>query len=286
MSDNPHIEHVSYAESAQSRMERDIERAEDNEHLIGHLTESEEIRLATRQHAVVLWKPALIVFLITAISLNAITSDVDVGVRRFFLIVMFTAFVWGIYRYLWWRRNLFVATDKRILKAYGVFSTTVDSMRNQKVTDMSYRRNFVGEILGFGDITIESAGQDQALHDITFLPYPRENYQELCHVIFGERPREGGMKKGRFRRGIDKVAGRARRAREPRLVDDEPEIYPVKSPVQRRGEPKNSHQRMLYSSDDHRSAPTGVIPVYPPGYFDGRDDGDADEDYHSDPTRS
>lgn len=271
---------VDSAEPMHWRMERDIERAENNPHLRDHLTETEQIRLATRQHVIVLWKQAAAVLLATGLFLRALTDRDSTGTTTdFFLLLLVAGLLWFLWSWVSWRRNLFVATDRRILKMYGVLSTTVDSMRNQKVTDMRYRRDFIGEVIGYGGITIESAGQEQALHDITFLPYPRENYQELCHVIFGEGPRTGGRKKHRFRRPLERLLGRRWRPERP---DAYPMDYPDHETVGQvpTGE---ASQRMLYSSQDHRTAPTGPIPIYPPGYFDGRDDGEGES--HTDPTR-
>ena len=53
--------------------------------------------------------------------------------------------------------------------------------------------------------------------------------------------------------------------------------------IERYDEPGESVPRMLYSSRDSHTAPTGAIPVYPPGFFSGRDDGEGDLD--QDPTR-
>lgn len=271
------------AESMSWRMERDIERAENNPHLRDHLTESEQIRLATRQHVIVLWLPIALVVLALGLFLRAVAEGgADGSTPDFFFWLLVAAVSWLFWRWLWWRRNLFVATDRRILKMYGVLSTTVDSMRTHKVTDMRYRRDFIGEIIGYGGITIESAGQEQALHDITFLPYPRENYQELCHVIFGEAPRSGGRKKHRFRRPFERLAGR-------RWMPERPRAYPMDYPDHGTvGEVTTGEasQRMLYSSQEHRTAPTGPIPIYPPGYFEGPDDGDGAAEGGDAPTRS
>lgn len=276
----------SYPGSVHWRVQRDLERAEDNAHLRDHLTESEQIRLASRQHLIVLWKPIIAVVLSVALLVGSIADGGDLGsTRDFFLWLAIAAGLWLLWRWLYWSRNLFVATDRRILKVYGVLSTTVDSMRNQKVTDMRYRRDFIGEILGYGRITIESAGQDQALHDITFLPFPRENYQELCHVIFGEAPRSGGKKKNRIRRRLEKIAHRRGGAEAGSAY---PMDYPDHSDIggdereviERAGE---THPRMLYSSQEQRTAPTGAIPIYPPGFFGGRDDGEGE--VGRDPTR-
>ncbi|MCA1780735.1 MAG: PH domain-containing protein [Dermatophilaceae bacterium] len=270
------------------RMRRDLERAENNAHLRDHLTETEQIRLAARQHLIVLWKPIIAVVLAVGLLLRSV-SDIDGlgSTQDFFLWLAIAAALWLFWRWLYWSRNLFVATDRRILKVYGVLSTTVDSMRNQKVTDMRYRRDPLGEILGYGSITIESAGQDQALHDITFLPFPRENYQELCHVIFGEAPRSGGRKKNRLRRRLERMTTR-------RSVADATDAYPSDYPdhrdvggderdvIEHYDRSGDGHARMLYSSHEQGTAPTGPIPLYPPGFF-GRDGGDDDLD--SDPTR-
>jgi hypothetical protein len=290
------------------RMRRDLERADDNAHLRDHLTETEQIRLATRQHVIVLWKPVVAVTLALALFLRSIVEGDSLGSTQSFLFwLLVVAVLWLGWRILYWSRNLFVATDRRVLKVYGVLTTTVDSMRNQKVTDMRYRRDFFGELLGYGGIVIESAGQDQTLHDITFLPYPRENYQELCHVIFGEAPRSGGKKKNRFRRGLERMA---RRERTPATdYPDHDDLshdhlnrdhlnrdylnrdYPDHGDLG--GEPRevvedeprreDSHQRMLYSSQDRHNAPTGPIPIYPPGFFGGRGHGQGGVD--EDPTR-
>lgn len=281
---------VFHAAPVHWRMQRDLDRAENNVHLRDHLTETERIRLASRQHLIVLWRPVVAVVLAVGLLIRSIGDTTDLGsTQDFFLWLTGAAVLWLLWRWVYWSRNLFVATDRRILKVYGVLTTTVDSMRNQKVTDMRYRRDFLGEILGYGSITIESAGQDQALHDITFLPFPRENYQELCHVIFGEAPRSGGKKKNRLRRRLETMArlrgGAGASSAYPTDYPDHGDVggddREVIEHYERSGEVP---PRMLYSSHEQHSAPTGPIPIYPPGFFGGRDDGEGETGV--DPTHS
>lgn len=258
------------AEFARDRMRADIERAERNPHLRDHLGESERIRIGTRQHPVVLLKPVLGTVLAFALLLRSLSdSSALSSTRQFFLAVFIIAVLWLGGRWLQWSRSFFLATDFRILKMYGVLSTTVDSMKVQKVTDMKYHRSFLGEIVGYGSITIESAGQDQALHDIEFIPYPRENYQELSHIIIGEDPRTGGLKKHRFRRRVEALT--RRRSEEP--ISQADGYDELELPEEQPPRP-DSAPRMLYSSEEGRGAQTSPIPLYPPGYFDGdaRDD--------------
>jgi hypothetical protein len=54
-----------------------------------------------------------------------------------------------------------------------------------KVTDMSYERSVPGRILGYGRFVMESAGQDQALREVNWVPEPDEHYRAICAEIFG-----------------------------------------------------------------------------------------------------
>jgi hypothetical protein len=56
-----------------------------------------------------------------------------------------------------------------------------------KVTDMSFQRSAMGQLLGYGEFIVESAGQDQALRNVDYLPYPEQLYLEVCGLIFREK---------------------------------------------------------------------------------------------------
>jgi hypothetical protein len=61
------------------------------------------------------------------------------------------------------------------------------------VTDLSFSRPPVGWLLGYGEIVIESAGQDQALRRIRHLPNPDGLYLEICELLFGPKAPVPGM---------------------------------------------------------------------------------------------
>lgn len=90
-----------------------------------------------------------------------------------------------IWRLLEWRHDWFVATDKRLLLTYGLITRKVAMMPLTKVTDMSYSRSPTGRVLGYGRFTLESAGQEQALREIDWLPDPDRTYRAICAEIFG-----------------------------------------------------------------------------------------------------
>jgi hypothetical protein len=45
----------------------------------------------------------------------------------------------------------------------------------------------MGRILGYGKFILESAGQDQALTNVDYLPYPEQLYLEVCGLIFKDK---------------------------------------------------------------------------------------------------
>ncbi|YAL83611.1 PH domain-containing protein [Dermacoccaceae bacterium W4C1] len=92
----------------------------------------------------------------------------------------------AIWETLSWRVSWFIATDKRLLLLYGLVTKRVAMMPLSKVTDMSYSRSPLGRILGYGTFTLESAGQDQALQQLTYVRDPDHTYRAICQEIFGD----------------------------------------------------------------------------------------------------
>lgn len=95
-----------------------------------------------------------------------------------------------------WHVSWFIATNKRMLLIYGVVTRKVAMMPLSKVTDMSYARSPLGQLLGYGTFTLESAGQDQALQRITFVRDPDSTYRTICQEIFGDQPMPDGWDGG------------------------------------------------------------------------------------------
>ena len=62
----------------------------------------------------------------------------------------------------WWV-EIIIVTDKRFMVTSGIIETKNSMMPITKVTDMSFMRPVIGQILGYGTLRIESAGQKQDL---------------------------------------------------------------------------------------------------------------------------
>jgi len=153
-----------------------------NRYLLPH----ERQVISVHQHPAVLIRPIFEVLIGLAIA-GWLSNSVAHGNSTFILVIWI---LWAILllRLVWkileWSLTYFVITSQRLLLAQGFLLRRVDMMPLSKVTDMSFNRSPTGQLLGFGEFVVESAGQDQALRNINHLPYPEQLYLEVCGLIF------------------------------------------------------------------------------------------------------
>ena len=152
-----------------------------------YLLDGERVVVAMHQHWGKVAGPvaAAVAGLVLALWVDASVSPSVAVVARVTWIAWLALLVWTLWQLVEWRHDWFVATDKRLLLTYGLISRRVAMMPLTKVTDMSYSRSVPGRILGYGQFIMESAGQDQALHDINWVPDPDHTYRAICAEMFG-----------------------------------------------------------------------------------------------------
>jgi len=154
-----------------------------NRYLLPH----EHQVIMVRRHPAVLLRPVAEVFggLILAGLLSKWFGDQGGGGV---LVVVWWAWLLLLIRFVWkvaeWSVDYFVVTSKRMLLTTGLITRKVDMMPLGKVTDMSFQRSVLGRMLGYGEFVLESAGQDQALSRVNYIPYPETLYLEVCQMLF------------------------------------------------------------------------------------------------------
>lgn len=222
-----------------------------------YLLDGERVVVAMHQHWARVAAPvaAAVAGLVVALWVDA---SVPASLQ---LVGQLTWWAWFVLlaRTLWllleWRHDWFVATDKRLLLTYGLVTRRVAMMPLIKVTDMSYSRSIPGRLLGYGQFTLESAGQDQALHNITWVPDPDHTYRLICAEMFGVGNR--GRVLAAEAPGADtddNDGGRSGADNGGRYAG-----WPVEQP----GVPS-----AVVESRSHRAPDTGPIPLNPPGSDD------------------
>ena len=191
------------------RLDRDLAR---------YVLRDERVVVAVRKHWTAHAKPfglsvlALIVAVWT--DIKAPPTPAGAAASQAFWALWLISLIWVAWTVLNWRRDWFVATDKRFLMFYGFITRKVAMMPLAKVTDLTFNRSIMGRLLGYGDFTLESAGQHQALGHIDYIPDADQHYREICAVLFGEDEdddgnpfRDGGYDDGTEDFGDDDTGG-------------------------------------------------------------------------------
>jgi uncharacterized membrane protein YdbT with pleckstrin-like domain len=144
-----------------------------------------EVQVATvRQHPAVLIGPSALT-LIGLLIAGVLSATYAHGlINEIMWIAWGLVFLWLCWKAVNWSVDYFVVTSERLLLATGFLTRKVNMMPLTKVTDMSFQRTFPGRLLGYGEFIVESAGQDQALRRVRFIPYPEQLYLLICGMLF------------------------------------------------------------------------------------------------------
>ncbi|WP_047868370.1 PH domain-containing protein [Nocardiopsis sp. RV163] len=155
-----------------------------NRYLLPH----EQDVVTIRRHPAVLIGPvgAVLGALIVAGILSNTSIAASAATLAIIWWVWLLVLVWFVWRVAEWSVDYFVITSARLLLTTGLIVRQVNMMPLGKVTDMRFERTLLGRFLGYGTFVMESAGQDQALSRIDFIPYPEQLYLEVVGLIFKE----------------------------------------------------------------------------------------------------
>jgi uncharacterized membrane protein YdbT with pleckstrin-like domain len=159
-----------------SRARMDVEK---------YLLPEERAVVATRRHWAVLIEPTvkfLPVFLIGA-WLLLLTPDNPVTTLVGLVVITGALLYYGLRVGEWWMRHFIVST-RRVLLTSGVIVRTVTLLPLRRITDLTWKETLLGQVLGYGTFRFESAGQQQALSEITFLPAADVLYRRVSSLLF------------------------------------------------------------------------------------------------------
>jgi uncharacterized membrane protein YdbT with pleckstrin-like domain len=155
-----------------------------------YLLPHEQQVVSVRKHPAVLLAPVAWAAggLIVATVVSAVFKHQSTLLWLVWLVwaLVFLRFLWEAFN---WAVDYFIVTTNRFILTSGVFNRQVAMMPLAKVTDMTFRRSFLGRVFGYGTFDLESAGQDQALKKVDFIPYPDQLYLEVCDLLFPSKDR-------------------------------------------------------------------------------------------------
>ncbi|KQS73377.1 PH domain-containing protein [Modestobacter sp. Leaf380] len=159
-----------------SRTGRDAEK---------YLLPGEEAIINQRRHWAVLARPAVrgVPFLALGLWLLVLAPDNRVTSLLGLLVGLGALAYLGLAVGEWWVRH-FLVTKRRVLMTSGVVVRTVAVMPLRRITDLTYSESLVGQLLGYGGFRFESAGQDQALSSVSYLPDAKTLYDQISGLLF------------------------------------------------------------------------------------------------------
>jgi membrane protein YdbS with pleckstrin-like domain len=158
-------------------------------HLVArYLFPTERFRGEWKRHPIHLVWPVIIAVIATfALGwLSGLLARWDGGTFPTIILVLLWLGVMGYFawRVADWHFDRFILTNKRIMKINGIITRNVAMMPLLRVTDMKYVQSPIGRVLNYGTFVIESAGQDQALREVPYLPNPNELYLRVVEEMY------------------------------------------------------------------------------------------------------
>lgn len=160
-----------------------------------YLAPGEQVRHISRRHVIVLAKP-FAVWLLTLLAVFSIsfliTQNSPIPVLDTAgLIVAGLASAYAGFNLLEWWRDRYVVTDQRVLLIEGIIAVRVSAVSLARVTETSYSRSIWGRLFGYGELKLDSAGEQLGLAALSYLPKPDAQYRLISSLLI--RSREGGF---------------------------------------------------------------------------------------------
>jgi len=149
-----------------------------------YLLPNEDTFITVRQHPAAVIEPSAVT-LIGLVIAGVLSGTVVHGVLEFVVWI-----AWGLLllRLIWkvtnWAVDYFVVTSERLLLTTGFLTRRINMMPLTKVTEMSFKRSLAGRLLGYGEFVVESAGPEQPLGNVKYIPYPEQFYLQICERLF------------------------------------------------------------------------------------------------------
>ena len=151
-----------------------------------YLLPQERLLVAVRKHPVALIGPNFVVLVGLAIAIWLSNSVAHRNGTDILVIwILWGILLLGLVEQVWaWAVSYFAVTSQRLLLIKGVLIRKVKMISLTKMTDITFQQSAIGRMFGYGEFIVKSAGQDQALRKVRFIPYPEQLYLEVCALIF------------------------------------------------------------------------------------------------------
>jgi uncharacterized membrane protein YdbT with pleckstrin-like domain len=136
------------------------------------LKKDEKVMIITRRHWLTLAGPVMVTSL-------AVVAGFLVGVYGILIGVVFIGYL--IYKVIDRNNNLWAVTNLRVIDEFGVFASNSKESQLEKINNVSYSQSFVGKILGYGNVQIQTAAEIGAT-TYFLVENPKELKDTITHM--------------------------------------------------------------------------------------------------------
>jgi membrane protein YdbS with pleckstrin-like domain len=158
-----------------------------DEIVAGYLVGRERIIIADQPalnaYLTLRWREVIIILALFVLFLYSLLSGGNTAVPLIAFLVMDALVIWLIIRRLQEAYTRYVMTNFRVMRVSGIFVRRNVWIPWAKVTDLSFSQSFLGRMLGYATIRIESANEESGLKDLSDLTKPLQFHRALVHMI-------------------------------------------------------------------------------------------------------
>ncbi|WP_254521505.1 PH domain-containing protein [Natrinema caseinilyticum] len=126
-----------------------------------HLSDDEDIVWESRPHPITMgpWLPVGVALALVGFLVAGWSGTGGVGLLTFLgVFVTVVGAAVALVRYLVWTNTRYVITTSELYKKRGIVSRDVTQFRLDRVQNISLRQTGIGRLLGYGDLTVYTAG--------------------------------------------------------------------------------------------------------------------------------
>jgi len=145
----------------------------------------------------------LVLFVAAGLFVGVVLNGSTTGLLLTFLVLAIVSLLLVLQR-LSQRYTSYVITNVRIMRVAGIVTRQVHSIPWMRVTDLTFDQSWLGRILGYATLRIESANEDSGLHDLTGVSKPMEFNKYLVDMVVAK---QGPTQPGWERLGQEGPAG-------------------------------------------------------------------------------
>lgn len=154
-----------------------------------------------RRHPIVLGNAFAVWFLSTAgILVLATRRGMGGEVRGLAFVAFLLVSLYFVGKIAEWWIDEYVITNKRVIKIEGIVTRRISTIPIGKITDTSYLRTWLGRLLKYGDMVLDTPGQDKYLPMLNKLSRPDEVYKIIMSIAIGGGPVPAQPRPPRIRR--------------------------------------------------------------------------------------